>query len=237
MIRIAIVEDEKPASDLIEHYLSDFGKKFGEEFNITVFSDPVDLLENYKPVYDLIFMDIMMPNMDGMRASHKLRELDSTVLLIFITNMGDYAVKGYDVGAIAFIKKPVSYFDFEQKMNRAVFTIRSRDDKILTISSGTNKIRLLIRDLIYIEVSGHKCTYHTPNGNVEGRNTLKALAEQLEPYDFMICNSCFLVNPNHIKNISGYSVQVGNDVLEISRSKRKAFMAQFTNWLAKGGNI
>lgn len=237
MINVAIVEDEKTASDLISGYLKEFGKSSGEEFNITVFSDPVDLLENYKPVYDLIFMDIMMPNMDGMRAAHKLRELDNTVLLIFITNMGDYAVKGYDVGAIAFIKKPVSYFDFEQKMNRAVFTIRSRDEKILTISSGTNKVRILIRDLTYIEVSGHKCTYHTSNGDIEGRNTLKALAGQLEPYDFMVCNSCFLVNPNHIKNISGYSVQVGNDVLEISRSKRKAFMLQFNNWIAKGGNI
>lgn len=105
MIKIAIVEDEKVASDLIYDYLSDYGKKSGEEFNVTVFKDPVALLENYKPVFDLIFMDIMMPNMDGMQASHKLRELDSSVLLIFITNMGDYAVKGYDVGASAHLLK------------------------------------------------------------------------------------------------------------------------------------
>ena len=133
MINIAIVEDEKVASDLIYDYLLDYGKKSGEEFNVTVFKDPLALLDNYKPAYDLIFMDIMMPNMDGMQASHKLRELDSSVLLIFITNMGDYAVKGYDVGASAFIKKPVSYFDFEQKMNRAIYTIKSRDDKVLII--------------------------------------------------------------------------------------------------------
>ena len=107
MINIAIVEDEKVASDLIYDYLLNYGKKSGEEFNVTVFKDPLALLENYKPTYDLIFMDIMMPNMDGMQASHKLRELDSSVLLIFITNMGDYAVKGYDVGASAFIKKPL----------------------------------------------------------------------------------------------------------------------------------
>lgn len=209
MINIAIVEDEKVASDLIYDYLLNYGKKSGEEFNVTVFKDPLALLENYKPTYDLIFMDIMMPNMDGMQASHKLRELDSSVLLIFITNMGDYAVKGYDVGASAFIKKPVSYFDFEQKMNRAIYTIKSRDDKVLIISSGI----------------------------IEGRNTLSSLSKQLEIYDFMLCNSCFLINPTFIKNISGYTVKVGDDILEISRSKKKNFMMQFNNWIAKGGSI
>lgn len=178
-----------------------------------------------------------MPNMDGMQASHKLRELDSSVLLIFITNMGDYAVKGYDVGASAFIKKPVSYFDFEQKMNRAIYTIKSRDDKVLIISSGTTKFRILLRDLMYIEVSGHKCIYHTSSGIIEGRNTLSSLSKQLEIYDFMLCNSCFLINPTFIKNISGYTVKVGDDILEISRSKKKKFMMQFNNWIAKGGSI
>lgn len=237
MINIAIVEDEKVASDLIYDYLLNYGKKSGEEFNVTVFKDPLALLENYKPTYDLIFTDIMMPNMDGMQASHKLRELDSSVLLIFITNMGDYAVKGYDVGASAFIKKPVSYFDFEQKMNRAIYTIKSRDDKVLIISSGTTKFRILLRDLMYIEVSGHKCIYHTSSGIIEGRNTLSSLSKQLEIYDFMLCNSCFLINPTFIKNISGYTVKVGDDILEISRSKKKNFMMQFNNWIAKGGSI
>lgn len=203
MIKAAIVEDEKPASDLIERYLSDYGEKTGEEFSVSVFREPVSFLENYKPVYDIVFMDIMMPNMDGMRAAHKLREADDTVLLIFITNMGDYAVKGYDVAATAFIKKPVSYFDFEQKMNRAVHVIRSRDDKVFTISSGFSKIRVFLRDLAYIEVIGHKCIYHLSDGVIEGRNTLSALKVQLEPYGFMMCNNCFLVNPVYIKNIDG----------------------------------
>ena len=141
MINIAIVEDEKAASDVIRGYLDDFGKKSGEEFNVTVFRDAVAFLDNYKPVFDLVFMDILMPNMDGMRAAHKLREVDNFVLLIFITNMGDYAVKGYDVGAIAFIKKPVTYSDFELKMKRAVFTIRSRDEKVITVSSSGNRLR------------------------------------------------------------------------------------------------
>ena len=237
MINIAIVEDEKAASDLIVGYLTDFGKKTGEEFNVTVFRDAVAFLDNYKPVFDLVFMDILMPNMDGMRAAHKLREVDNFVLLIFITNMGDYAVKGYDVGAIAFIKKPVAYYDFELKMKRAIFTIRSRDEKAIMVSSSGNRIRLMVRDIMYVEVSGHVCTYHTAEGDIESRNTLREVAKLLEPYDFMMYSSSFLINPNYIKSINVHTVTVGNTELEISRLKKKDFLTQFNNWLAKGGNI
>lgn len=237
MINIAIVEDEEAASDLITGYLKDFGKKEGEEFNISVFRNAIVFLENYKPVYDLVFMDIMMPGMDGMSAANKLRDIDKLVLLFFITNMGDYAVKGYDVGAIAFIKKPVTYYDFELKMKRAVFTIRSRDDRVITISSSGNRIRLMVRDIVYVEVLGHVCTFHTVEEDIECRNALRDVAKLLEPYDFMMCSSSFLINPNYIKRINVHTVTVGTTELEISRLKKKAFLLQFNEWLAKGGNI
>ena len=151
--------------------------------------------------------------------------------------MGDYAVKGYDVGAIAFIKKPVAYYDFELKMKRAIFTIRSRDDKVIMVSSSGNRMRLMVRDIMFVEVSGHMCTYHTADGDIECRSTLREIAKLLEPYDFMMCSSSFLINPNYIKSVNVHTVTVGNTELEISRLKKKDFLTQFNNWLAKGGNI
>lgn len=240
MINIAVVEDDKTSADLICDYIQKYKSLHGEgtDFNVRVFGDAVGFLEDYKPSrFDLVLMDIMMPYMDGMRAAEKLREVDNFVLLIFITNMGDYAVKGYDVGAIAFIKKPVAYYDFELKMKRAIFTIRSRDEKAIIVSSSGNRIRLMVRDIMYVEVSGHVCTYHTSEGDIESRNTLREVAKLLEPYDFMMCSSSFLINPNYIKSINVHTVTVCNTELEISRLKKKDFLTQFNNWLAKGGNI
>ena len=173
--------------------------------------------------------------MDGMQAAKKLREADTSVLLVFVTRMGDYAIQGYDVGATAFIKKPISYFDFEMKMKRIIFNIRQRDSQVITIVSGTAVHRLHVRDLMYIEVSGHRCTYHTCDHLVEARNSLSKLSEELAPYHFMMCNSCYLVNPHYIRSIKGHTVTVGPDELTISQPKKKAFMLQFNEWISRGG--
>ena len=137
MINVAIVEDEQEAVEYLSDCLHRYGEKTGETFSFTHFPEPITFLEKYKPVYDLVFMDIRMPMMDGMQAAKKLREADTSVLLVFVTRMGDYAIQGYDVGATAFIKKPISYFDFEMKMKRIIFNIRQRDSQVITIVSGT----------------------------------------------------------------------------------------------------
>lgn len=89
MINIAVVEDDKASADLICDYIQKYRSlhQGGSDFNVRVFGDAVAFLDDYKPSrFDLVFMDIMMPYMDGMRAAEKLREVDSVVLIIFITN-------------------------------------------------------------------------------------------------------------------------------------------------------
>lgn len=236
MLRVAMVEDEDAAASGLAEFIDRYAKESGEIFSVRRFRDAIEFLENYRPDYDMIFMDILLPELNGMDASKKLRELDRTVVLIFVTNMAQFAVRGYEVGALDFIVKPLSYYDFVMKMKRACFAVRSRDDKMLVIATaGGGSVRLPIRDLTYIEVSGHKCRYHTATGVYEGRNSLSKLAAALVEYDFMSCNNCYLVNPVHIKHVGGYTVTVAGDELQISHPKRKAFMRQFNEWISRGG--
>ena len=106
MKHIAVVEDDSSASQQIQNYLSLYQKENEQEFSVTVFADGLSILEDYHPIWDIILMDIEMPLMDGMTAAKCIRELDQSVIIIFITNMAKYAIKGYEVGALDFVLSP-----------------------------------------------------------------------------------------------------------------------------------
>ena len=123
MKHIAVVEDDSSASQQIQNYLSLYQKENEQEFSVTVFADGLSILEDYHPIWDIILMDIEMPLMDGMTAAKCIRELDQSVIIIFITNMAKYAIKGYEVGALDFVLKPVSYFAFSLKITLSLIHI------------------------------------------------------------------------------------------------------------------
>ena len=238
MINVAIVEDEKPAAELIGSYLQEFGRQEEEEFSVRVFGDAVSFLENYKPDFDLVFMDIMMPSIDGMRAAKKLRERDRNVQIIFVTSMSQFAVKGYEVAALDFIVKPVSYFDFCIKMRRAVFAVRSCDGRSVVVPAEGGELRIFVRDLQYIEVSGHNCRYHiAPHRVAEGRNTIRGLSALLQPYHFMRCNSCYLVNLKYVNSVKEYTVDVAGEKLKVSQPKKKEFLRALNNYIGGGYDV
>ena len=114
MIRIAIVEDDELYIDQLRQYLKDFQEEIDEIFEVKIYRDGDGITSDYKAQYDLILMDIQMRFVDGMTAAEEIRKMDSEVIIIFITNMAQYAIRGYEVGALDYILKPVTYFAFSQ---------------------------------------------------------------------------------------------------------------------------
>ena len=97
MIKIAVVEDEIEMTNQLLKYVKQFFNENDLDYSVTTYNNAIKLLDNYDFSFDLIFMDINMPILDGMSASKKLREIDSEVTLIFITSLAQYALKGYEV--------------------------------------------------------------------------------------------------------------------------------------------
>ena len=94
MYHIAIVEDEKDFSDQLQEYLKQYAKENNVEIKVSVFYDGESILAGYAPEYDAIFLDIQMPGIDGMQTAERIREIDEEVVLMFITNMAQYAIYG-----------------------------------------------------------------------------------------------------------------------------------------------
>ena len=134
MIKIAIVEDEKNIADDLGSYVTRFFKENNFEINVSYFENAKIFLDNYSS-YDLIFMDINMPIMDGMTAAREIRKTDDKVMIVFVTSLAQYAIKGYEVNAFDFILKPISYNSFSLKLRRVIDYFKKNNDTYLLIKN------------------------------------------------------------------------------------------------------
>lgn len=233
MLHIAIVEDEQAYVKHLTEYIDRFRQEFSQEIKVTVFSDGDEILENYTASYDIILMDIQMRFIDGMTAAEKIRELDQDVVIMFITNMTSYAVKGYEVDALDYIVKPVEYFSFSQKLLRAVGRVKRREESYIMVPVETGIQKIFLGELYYVESFGHQLVYVTKKGRVASRGVMKQLEEQLTPKGFFRNGKSYLVNMKYVEGISEGCCMIHNEKLQISRQKRKEFMEVLLNYMSE----
>lgn len=234
-MNIAIVEDVEADAKLLKKCIEQFAKKYEELCVISLYSDGVQFLTDYKANFDVVFMDIEMPYRDGLKVSAALREVDPSVCLVFITNMRQYAIKGYDVQAFDFIVKPVTYEVFEFHFKRVLEKVKRNTKSEIIISNQSSRKRVSVRDIDYVEVVNHKVLFHLGDKTIESWSPLYKVAEELEKYGFALCNSCYLVNLSHVKYVQDNTVYVADAQLKISRPKRKEFMEKLMLSMRNGG--
>ena len=232
MITIAIVEDEEAYAKQLTEYIEKYQQESGKRFRIIRFQDGDEIVEKYTGEYDIILMDIQMQFMDGMAAAEKIREIDKEVIIMFITNMTQYAVRGYQVDALDYMVKPIEYFSFSQKLERALERMKKRDDHFISISVKDGIQKINISELYYIESSGHTLIYRTAKGAYESRGVMKDVESVMLPYGFFRSNKGYLVNMKYVDGIRENCCVIAGEMLPISRAKRKQFMEELTNYMS-----
>lgn len=230
MIRIAIVEDENDYVEQFTAYIQEYQKTAGEEIKVTVYNDGDGITADYKPEYDIILMDIQMKFVDGMTAAEEIRKVDSEVIIMFITNMTQYAIRGYKVGALDYILKPVTYFSFCEHLNQAISRIKGRSRNYVTISVKGGILRLDTSDIYYVESQGHNLIYYTVNGTYLSTGTMKSAEDQLTDFGFSRGNKGYLINLAHVEGIQDKCAQVKGEHLQLSRPRYNAFMQDLTKY-------
>lgn len=231
---VAVVEDEPSEAGILQMYFKRYTSEHGDTFQIEYFQDGSKFLTAYQPIYDLVLMDIHLPGFSGMETAARLRKLDQSVALIFVTSLSRYAAKGYEVDAMDFLVKPVGYPNFSVKIQRALHRRQStcRTDLLISIPNGV--YRISASHIKYIEISDHSLVYHTTEGDLTSYGNLKTVEAQLDSSQFIRCNRCYLVNLAFVRGISGSSLLVAGDTLQISRPKRSAVLEALNAYLGGG---
>ena len=225
MVRIAIVEDDITYSEQLREYLKRYESEFSESFDISTYFDGDEIVEDYHSQFDIILMDVEMSFMDGMSAADEIRKVDREVVIIFITNMAQYAIKGYAVEALDYILKPVSYFAFSQRLSRAINRMKKREEKSVVIPIKGGTARVAVSSIYYIESQGHDIIYHTSEGDYVSYGTMKDTEEALGQIHFFRGSKWFLINLQQVEGLSdGCAKLKGGKTLPLSRGRKKAFM-------------
>ena len=234
MRNIAIVEDENGAAALLTGYIDRYSAQYGQEFKVTRYACAEELLRDYKAVFSVVFMDVQMPGMDGMSAAVELRKTDKTVSIVFITNLVQYAQHGYEVDAVGFLVKPVKYFDFSLKFRKALDIALMNEERNVTVNLSGGLCRISTDKLMYVEIMKHRLYYHLIDDVIEMTGVLSTVEKELSEVGFLRCNNCYLVNPRFVVKVKGQDVTVGNETIQISRSRRAKFLADLADWYAGG---
>lgn len=231
MYHIAIVEDEAAFAAQLQEYLEKYQEENDVRFKVSFFADGEDILKDYQPLYDIIMLDIEMPRVNGMQAAEQIREQDMDVTLMFITNMAAYAIRGYEVGALDFMMKPINYYTFSMKLTRVLKRTKQKAQQeiLLTLPDGVKKLN--VQQIYYVEVQNRMLSYHTDEGIFEMRGTMQSVEQMLSPYAFAKCNHWYIVNLKHVSEVRKTTAIVAGHELEVSRRNRTTFLKALTEYV------
>lgn len=236
-INIAVVEDSAEDLNNCLSLLDQYSKEKNVVFDIQTFESGGAFLLRYKNQFDFIILDINLASMNGIDLARTIRTKDEEVAIMFATNLAKYATKGYEVDAIDFVLKPLSYASFYLRLERVMRKISKKPAFFITTNDGGVYRKININEIMYIEVKSHEIDIHLNNEeNVVTYGTLKKYEEQLRDKWFLRCNSCYLVNARYIKKVEKMDILLfNNETITISHPKKKSFMDAFKKYILMEG--
>lgn len=218
-MRIAICDDQAECRRQTESAIRECLR--GADYGIDVFKEGKAFLQTFqKKAYDLVFLDIEMPEMDGITVAKELRKLHRDVPIVFLTSHIEYALEGYEVNALRYLTKPVSI----PKLQEVLACVRQRlqEQRKLWVKTDLSEKKLLIKDIIYMEAQNQNILIYTTEEAYSVRYNLSDYEQELAQDGFFRIHRGYLVSLRHIKSVGKHEITLDNGtVLPVSRTKEK----------------
>jgi DNA-binding LytR/AlgR family response regulator len=220
MMTCIAIDDEPKALEVIERYC----QKIGLVSLKATFREPLKAIEflNLEKV-DLIFLDINMPDISGMQL---LQTLTPRPLIIFTTAYSQYAVESYELNAVDYLLKPITFERFLLAINKATAALSSKnttgpdEDAAIFIKSGPQTHRVKVSEILYLEKDGNYITVHLKDGNILIRENMADIFDLLPASDFIRVHKSYVIGIRHISMIEVHQLIVNGEKIPIGITYR-----------------
>jgi DNA-binding LytR/AlgR family response regulator len=210
--------------------LRTYEKAHGVELDIETAADGAEVLARWKPErWDMIFLDIFMPQLNGVEAARQLRKHDNVCEIVFATTSRAHGIEGYEVRAMDYLTKPFTQEEVDDVMD---WFIRQRTEKRSTLlvrtQSGDESVRT--REICYIESFGHNCVIHAQGRNISVRGSIDKLCDGLDT-GFFRCHKSYLLNFAHVVSLEKNEFLMDDgDKVPISAANLARSKSAFLAW-------
>ncbi len=231
MLHIAICDDEKDFVTHLTKLLKQYACEADEEIKVSAFYDGMELIDGYDTTIDLIFLDIQMKLVDGLRTAERIRQMDEKVGIIFLTTLTQCALEGYKYQAANYIIKPMKYVRLKAELEQWRKRSQRHDRPAIVVANDFGKYKIFLNTLQYVETFNRNLLLHTEQENIICYRSMKELEQELVAHGFVRCHTSYIVNLFFVKGVNKLEITlVTGETIPISQPRRKQFMEQLAEY-------
>ena len=235
MYRIALCDDDREFCSSFENRLKDILDKRMVEYAVFVFCDTPSFLRalNNGERYDLVFLDVLIADQNGIDFARSLRARGYDFDIIFVTTSKDYAVDSFDVDSLYYLVKPVATDKLKSSLERF---LKKKNAGSIRLDTPEGYLNIRLADIVYIEINNHTISIHKADGGTETfRGTLEDMETRLPLSMFLRPHRGYLVNYEYINGFSRNGIKLTRDtVIPVSRKRYNEAFGKFMEYLSKG---
>lgn len=234
MIKVAICEDSDIDRDMLGEIVGFLMNDRGIEYQVDLYHNGEELVSSYKnKPYDLIFLDIMMDEIDGIETGKLIRGMDKSVEIVYCTSSSDFAIAAYEVHAMGYLVKPYEPGRIGAVIDYFVQKHPQKEQNYIQVKSKRKSIIIPYKDIIHME-SDNKVVYiyTTTQGAVKVYNKLDTFEKELQDDRFLRCHQSYLVNMQYVAGlVDSDFIMIDNHMIPIRKSGRKLIVKKYEDYL------
>lgn len=237
VVRIAVVEDEEELYDYYQKMFETWGGANDVRLILTYVGSAEEFLFKYdeQNIFDIIFLDVWMKNMNGMELAREIRKFDQNVQIVFLTGNPEYVFEGYEIGAVRYLIKPIDESKLKQALDTCMERIKNRNEDYLTVKYLGENLKLSRNEILYVKVEGHYLQMQTVSKRYEWKASLKEMLSKLDSERFVMANRSVVVNLEYVDKITREECILENgEAVPVSRGAYGGLNDAFMKYFFKG---